>query len=372
MDFDSFVAPVLVVVVALVVSWFGFRRIRVLSIKSYAKWRRICERIVLSLVLLVVVAAGASTAFNTLAIHYYRAVYPARGRLYAVDGYKMHLYCTGEGSPTIVLDAGLGNDSLIWTNVQPTLSKTTRVCSYDRAGFGWSDPQSGPHDADRIADQLHTLLNQAVITGPIILMGHSIAGLYIRDYASRYPQNLSGLIFVDGSTPLQDDRLPATDPGNPRLELLEAKWLYVLGIPRITGGCKISGFESSAGKMLSEDQCRPSLFTALGREFESIRQSGNETIHTGPFGDIPILIFSQDTQPTSSTAPPSKEDEIWNQMQEELKRLSTRSRRIIAKGSSHYIQIDRPDLLNSEVASFIRQIRGEALPAPDYGSTKTE
>ncbi len=123
--------------------------------------------------------------------------------------------------------------------------------------------------------------------------------------------------------------------------------------------------------MLSEDQCGAALLTALERESENFRQSGEGTIHTGPFGDLPILTFSQDNHPSASE-PRSEEGEIWDQMQEELKSLSTRSRRIIAKGSSHYIQIDRPDLLNSEVADLIRQIRGEALPSIDYGTTKTE
>ena len=375
MDFYSSVAPCLVIVAALLVSLLCFRRIRILSAKPYAKWRRICEGIALSAAIVVFLAAGANTLFNALAIHHYRAIYPPQGRLYTVDGYKMHLYCTGEGSPTIVLDAGLGNDSLIWANVQPTLSKTTRVCSYDRAGFGWSDLQPRPRDAHRITDQLHTLLTLAGIKGPIVLMGHSIAGLYIRDYAARYPQNLSGLIFVDGSTPLQEDRFPGRTKLallKDKLDLLQAKWSYVLGIPRITGDCNIGeGFEILAGKMLSEDQCRAALFTALEREDEDFRQSGEETIHSGPFGDLPILIFSQDNHPSASE-PRSKEDEIWDQMQEELKSLSTRSRRIIAKGSGHYIQIERPELLNSRVADLIRQIRGEAPPSLDYGTTKTE
>ena len=375
MDFYSSVAPGLVIVLALFVSLLCFRRIRMLSAKPYAKWRRICERIALSAAIVVFLAAGAGTVFNALAIHHYRSIYPPQGRLYTVDGYKMHLYCTGEGSPTIVLDAGLGNDSLIWADVQPALSKTTRVCSYDRAGFGWSDLQPAPRDADRITDQLHTLLTQAGIKGPIVLMGHSIAGLYIRDYATRYPQNLVGLVFVDGSTPLQEERFPGRTKLvllKAKLDLLQTKWLYVLGIPRLTGDCNVGeGFEISAGKMLSEDQCRAAVYTALEREDESFRQSGEETIHTGPFGDLPILIFSRDTQ-ASGGEPESKVDEIWDQMQEELKPLSTRSWRIIAKGSGHYIHVDRPDLLNSKVADLIRQIRGGALPSIDYGTTKTE
>lgn len=375
MDFYSSVAPGLVIVVALSASLLCFRRIRIVSAKPYAKWRRICERIALSSAIVVFLAAGASTVFNALAIHHYRAVFPPQGKLYGVDGYKMHLYCTGEGSPTIILDAGLGNDSLIWANVQPTLSKTTRVCSYDRAGFGWSDLQPRPRDAHRITDQLHALLTQAGIKGPMVLMGHSIAGLYIRDYVARYPQNLSGLIFVDGSTPLQEDRFPGRTKFvlfKAKLELLQTKWLYVLGIPRITGDCNIGeGFEISAAKMLSEDQCRATLYTALEREDEDFHQSGEETFHTGPFGDLPILIFSQDNHPSGSE-PRSTVDEIWDQMQEELKSLSTRSRRIIAKGSGHYIQVERSDLLNTEVTNFIRQLRDEVPPSLDYGTTKTE
>jgi pimeloyl-ACP methyl ester carboxylesterase len=378
MDRDS-VAAGFVLLITLLVSGSCLLRMRVLGVGNYGKWRRLCERIVLSLAMLIALAAGTGATFNVLAAHHYRALHPAAGRFYVVDGYKMHLYCTGEGSPTIVLDAGLGNDSLIWAKVQPELSKTTRVCSYDRAGFGWSDPQPGPHDAERIADQLHSLLTQAGITGATVLMGHSIAGLYIRAYVNRYPHNVSGLVFVDSSTPLQEDRFPADpeDTKNPELELLELKWLYMLGIPRVMGQCTHeAGFDDYAGRMIAEDQCRPSLWTAVGQEEKSGRQSGNETIHTGPFGDLPILIFSEDPQLSVSSALPTKPEiemaKIWDEMQEDLKHLSTRSRRIIAKSSSHYIQIDRPDLLNQNVARFIQQIRGESLHPTDYGSTRTE
>jgi len=201
-------------------------------------------------------------------------------------------------------------------------------------------------------------------------MGHSIAGLDIRDYAARYPQNLSGLVFVDGSPPLQEDRFPGRTKFvlfKAKLELLQTKWLHVLGIPRITGDRNIGeGLEISAGKMPSEDQCRAALFTALEREDEDFPQSGKEAIHTGPFGDLPILNFSQNNHP-SGNEPPSKVDEIWDQMQEELKSLSTRSRRIIAKDSSHYIQIERSDLLNSEVADLIRQPHNRDLLAQKPG-----
>ena len=155
----------------------------------------------MSLVLFFAVVITGSTGYNTIARLWFHAHHPTSGQTYTVDGRKMFMECTGSGSPTIVLDAGLGNDSTIWANVQPALAKTTRVCAYDRAGFGLSQARPAPRDADHIAAELHGLLIQANIARPIVLMGHSIAGIYMRDYAARYPEDLAGLVFVDSSTP---------------------------------------------------------------------------------------------------------------------------------------------------------------------------
>lgn len=373
-------APGCVFLIALLVCVACIRRMYVLRSKNYKRWRRVTEMIVLTVVVLIAAVLGSAAAFNVVATQYFFAHHSVPGNFYDVDGYKMHLLCTGEGSPALVLDAGLGNDSLIWDNVQPELSKITRVCSYDRAGFGWSEPRPDPRDAERIAQELHKLLNEAAVTGSVVLMGHSISGLYIRAYTALYPQSVSGLVFVDGSTPLQEDRFPpevARAFKNESMEFRKLEWLYILGIPRLMGQCAPEeGFSESIRKMIAEDQCRPSLFAAIAQEDKSFRQSGNETIHTGPFGDLPILIFSEDPQhsPPSDIPPQAAESvsKVWNEMQEELKNLSKRSRRIIAKGSGHYVQIDRAGLLIEEVTKFVKQIRGEMPEPADYGSTKVE
>jgi pimeloyl-ACP methyl ester carboxylesterase len=289
-----------------------------------------------------------------------------------VDGHRMRIDCTGAGSPTIILDAGLGNDGLIWGGVQPALAKTTRVCSYDRAGFGWSDPLPPPRDADHIANELHGLLTAAGIRGPVVLMGHSIAGIYIRNYATRYPADVAGLVFVDGSTPLQT-RNPAFKrefaKGQPQwVRDLQRQALSAAGIPRFFGQCsqRFPGFDAAAAKLQAEDLCRIQ-WNAINAEMASFDRSGEETVHTGPYGALPVLIFSQDP-----TRDPSEISRVWNQMQEDLKKLSTRSRRIIAKGSTHYVQLDRPDLIEREMPLFIAQIRGTAGQPANYGSTTTE
>jgi pimeloyl-ACP methyl ester carboxylesterase len=332
--------------------------------------------LLLSVVVLLAAVLAGSASYNAIALGWFRAHNPPPGNTYLVNDHKMHMNCTGSGSPTIVLEAGLGNDALIWGGVQPELAKTTRVCAYDRAGFGWSEALPAPRDADHIATELHGLLLEAGINGPIVLMGHSMAGMYMRDYATRYPADIVGIVFVDGSTPLQDE--------NPAVKAMMAKgppqWVMVLlersaltlGLPRLTGQCsqRIPGFGAHASQLEAEDICHLQM-GAIAAETKSIHSSGLETAHTGPYGALPILIISED--PAKMAAGTSADmAKAWNQMQEDLKKLSTRSRRIIAKGSTHYVQIDRPELIEKETPLFIEQIRGAALQPANYGSTSTE
>ena len=371
-DIHSAVLPALIVLICILVAWSSLRRIGSLRRKSYPAWRKLTERIVLSLIALGAVVVAASSGYNAIALYRFRAHAP--GWMYAVNGHRMRIDCMGSGSPTIVLDAGLGNDGLIWGGVQPVLAKSTRVCSYDRAGFGWSDALPPPRDADHIAAELHGLLATAHISGPIVLMGHSISGIYIRDYATRYPAEVAGLIFVDGSTPLQN-RNPAFKTefargSQPWYKTLMNSAVFAVGIPRWLGQCtgRIPGFDAAAAKLLAEDQCRDRS-GAIAAELENFDRSGEETVHTGPYGALPILIFSQDTAKGISEGEPRELGNAWNQMQEDLKKLSTRSRRIIAKGSGHYIQVNRADLIEREVPLFLEQVRDTAPEPANYGAT---
>jgi pimeloyl-ACP methyl ester carboxylesterase len=376
MDFDYVVLPAIIFVVGVLLIWLSLRRFCSLSAKSCRMWRKIAERIVLSVVVLFVAFVAASSAYNAIALHHFWAKNQPPGAFYSVNGHRMHINCTGNGSPTIVLEAGLGNDSMTWGGVQPVLSSTTRVCSYDRAGFGWSDPLPTPRDADHVAAELHELLLQAKVTGPIVLMGHSIGGMYQRDYATRYPADIVGIVFEDSSTPLQDENpvLKAAESKAPPTWLLEllAKPAMSIGIPRLMGQCSqsIKGFDAYAAKLQAEDICQTHM-SAMFDYMDGMNRSGQETVHTGPYGALPILIFSED--PAQAVAASSSEGaKVFYGMQEDLKKLSTRSRRIIAKGSTHYIHIDRYDLIEKEVPLFIDQIRGTAPQPTNWGSTISE
>ena len=146
----------------------------------------------------------------------------------------------------------------------------------------------------------------------------------------------------------------------------------IVGAPRLVGQCSrpMPGFDAHASKLQAEDLCHAQIGAAEA-EMDSMAASGMETVHTGPYGALPILIFSQDPSKVQGGMPPAIAM-AWNQMQEDLKKLSTRSRRIIAKGSTHYIQLDRADLIEKEVPLFIQQVRGTAPEPANYGSTVTE
>jgi pimeloyl-ACP methyl ester carboxylesterase len=381
MDFDYAVAPVALLIFAIVVMLLSARYVGTLASRPRGKVARALDLTILAAANFFVVGVGISSCVNAVLAARFRAKNPEPGADYQVNGHSMHLNCTGAGSPTIVLDAGLGWDSLVWGGIQPALAKSTQVCSYDRAGFGLSDAQPGPRDAVHVAGELHALLGAAGVTGPVVLMGHSIAGMYIREYAAQYPGQVAGLVFIDSSTPLQnrDPRLNAGQgAGLPLWEsLMEMRAAAIVGYPRLKGDCAAQGAGSNAkldreaASMLGEDLCHVH-YKAVEAEFDSFDASGQETAHTGPFGDLPILVISQDTtKQFSKPRPTVRERELastWDGMQEKLKDLSTRGRRIVAKGSDHNVTLERPDVIEREVPRLIEEIRGGG-PGPRQGKS---
>jgi pimeloyl-ACP methyl ester carboxylesterase len=374
MDFDYVVMPVIILALGMLIIWLSVRRMRSLSTKAHPTWRKVAERFAFSIVVFLAVAVVGSSSFNAIALHRFWALNPAPGRIVEIDGHKMHIYCTGSGSPTIVLEAGAGNDSVVWRGVQPVLSKTTRVCSYDRAGSGWSDKVPGPRDADHVADQLHQLLTQVGITDPVVLMGHSIGGIYLRDYATRFPQQVEGLVLVDSATPFQD-KAPGMEGGRLGPPFWVVSVAMKAGVPRLLGMCTegAKGTEDRIRKLQAEANCR--LHSGvMSAEVDSFDQSSQQTVRSGPYGALAILVISHDPSkmPTPHTQQDMNRQKAWSRMQEDLKKLSTRSRRVVAKGSMHDVMLDRPDLIENEVPLFIEQIRGTVPQPTNYGSTITE
>lgn len=158
----------------------------------------------LAAALLVLAVMGA--IYQAIAAQIDQRTYPP-GKTVDVNDHLMHINCLGEGSPTVILDAGTLGMSAHWVRVQQQIAKTTRVCADDRAGMGWSERGPEPRDARQVSSELHTLLaNAAGIEGPYVLVGHAYGGLYAQMYARRYSEDVAGVVLVDSSHPEQFTR----------------------------------------------------------------------------------------------------------------------------------------------------------------------
>ena len=323
------------------------------------------------IVVAVIAILGFPPLLNWLTNAWLQARHPVPGAFYLVNGRRMHLYCAGSGSPTVVLDAGGGNDWLVWQKVQPEVAKAFRVCSYDRPGTGWSELLPGIPDARDMAQELHALLEQAGEQRPFILVAASVAGFYARQYVDQYPTDVGGLVFVDSSTPEQIQAIPGSTYSAELIkrrhrEVMLEWWKEASGWALLTGNCRAEidpGLEAYADFARAE-MCRPSYAMSWRGEADQFWNSADEAERARCCGDLPLLIISQDPDNPKSAQPESIRP-IWSRLQDNLKTLSTRSRRIIAHGSGHAVMIDRPDV----VIRGIRDVSAAAM-GRDTGRNK--
>ena len=304
--------------------------------------------------------------------------FPPPGRLVDVGGYRLHLNCSGSGAPPVIFDAALGGSSISWSLVQPAISKLSHTCSYDRAGFGWSDPGPMPRTAGRIADELRVLLDRADIRPPFVLVGHSFGGLVMRIFAARYRLDVAGLVLVDPAHP-EDWVKPAPkeqikiDRGVRlcRHGAIAARY----GVARFVSGLAALGALSlargivamvSRRELAREDEgilapvtrlplevrrplrhfwSRETFFQALGSQIESICTSAAETLEAGAngYGDLPLVTISS-----------SDPGDYRLRQQEALARLSTRGRHVVASNSGHWVPLDQPEVVIEEITRMLK------------------
>jgi pimeloyl-ACP methyl ester carboxylesterase len=265
-----------------------------------------------------------------------------------VGGYRLHIHCTGSGSPTVVIESGWGDMSAAWGWVQPEVAKTTRVCSYDRAGMGWSEASPQPRTAREFAKELHTLLEKANEPGPYVLVGHSLGGYTVQVYAHDYPAEVSGLVLIDAqdlpaagaATPN-----PAPKPGGTSLPALMAR----MGVMRLLAGPlgSIQNLPEKDKQGYAASAVAPRSVQTFLDEGRGMSEGGAQARAVTTLGALPIIVLSrgkdQDAKHTAAQAA--------------LLQLSTDSQQLFADHSGHPIQIEQPEAAVAAIVQMVAQLR---------------
>ncbi|WPB79151.1 alpha/beta hydrolase [Archangium violaceum] len=292
--------------------------------------------------------------------------FPPPGKMVDVGGHRLHLNCTGEGRPTVVLESGAAALSSAWAWVQPEVAKTTRVCSYDRAGVAWSEPGQEPHDAAHVAGQLHTLLANAGESGPFVLVGHSLGGLFVRVYADRYPGEVAGMVLLDASHPDQTERLPESV----RMQLAVSVKVMALApaIARV-GLARATGIFNQLGRGLPERafeevavfSCSPRHLETTYAEMRAWNDSTAQVRATRGLGDMPLLVVSAGSAVSSAGA---ELIPAFQALHREMVSLSSRGQyRIIPEANHLSLLTDESQARQTSAAilDVVREVRATRM-----------
>lgn len=298
------------------------------------------------------------------------AAYPAPGQLVDVGGYRLHIACQGSGSgSSVILDAGTGATSLDWALVQPQVAKFSQVCTYDRAGVGWSNASPQPRNFAVMVEELHTLLERAGLKGPFVLVGHSIGGIVTRQYAAKYPKQVAGLVLVDSAHEQQFRRFPkdvvkSTVAGIQQSRGFET--LIGLGIPALFPALvplepRLPKTAAQAYRALMTSD--PKHVTAGVAEIEELIRGGTKPVAT--LGNLPLVVLShghQDPGMVMTTTDAAQYERTWTQLQLELTGLSSRGQRVVATQSGHSIQLDQPELVVGAIREVLTPRKSKPAP----------
>ncbi len=316
-------------------------------------------RILLGLLALIVLLAACGATYEAIMAAGDKRRYPPPGQLVDVGGHRLHLHCVGQGGPTVVLDAGLGAFSLDWGAVQPEIAATTRVCAYDRAGLGWSEPGPRPRSPQQFADELHTLLTNAGIQGPYVLVTHSISGKTARLFASQHPNQVAGMVLVDARHESVDDHLTpeqvvAEDAQQQDFQDM-IKWLARFGLVRLLWAPAWPSMLPGSGNLSPESRTTIGVLQARPQQIESALAEGQGRMESNsllraaaPLGGKPLVVLA--SAQTIDNLP------FWKEAQEIMTGLSSNSRLIVAP-SGHAVHFEQPALVLESIRLVVDAAR---------------
>lgn len=324
--------------------------------------------------LLVLLASGA--IYESIASRQAARRYRAPGQLVDVGGHRLHIHCSGQGSPTVVLDTGLGMPSTSWVLVQPVVAQWTRVCAYDRAGYGFSDPGPTPRTSQRIVEELHTLLDRAGERAPYVLAGHSFGGFTIRLFARRFPDQVAGLVLIDASHEDLMTRIHEAGGLTPQQRRRQMQREIDLGLIGLRFGLlrlvpALAGWDTTditlrrlppqAVQELLALFLTPKAIRSAGDEMDAFAESADQLRASGKLGALPVVVLTaggRTGEQAGQTAEQAEHRRIWRQeLQPELVRLSSRGKQILVANTDHMIPLEQPEAVIAALRDLIEELR---------------
>lgn len=326
------------------------------------------KRGLLVLVMLIIALGATGFIYQSAAETGDRNAYAVPGQLVDVGGFRLHIHCIGGGSPTVILEAGTGESSLDWSLVQPGIAATTRVCAYDREGYGWSESGTHPRTSQQVAVDLNTLLTNAEIEPPYVLVGHSVGAYHNQAYIAQYPDEVVGVVLLDPpgteyftKSGQPDEEVAAYSIGIHSGGLRILRILSTVGVVRLT---KLAAIIDPVMNDLPAD-VQPIYFASLSqtRYFASLQEEA-ETYAANlryadalsPFSDeIPLVILTRDWSVAHYESALRDRDDQFAYVSR-----WTNAHVVTAEGSDHFITVRRPDLVVQSVDDVVKSVRSGA------------
>ena len=306
--------------------------------------------------------------------------YVEPGQLVDIGGRRINLHCSGSGGPTVILMAGVFSWSVVWYKTQPVIAQEVRVCAFDRAGYGFSDPGPRPQILSDLVDDLHTALEAGSIPGPYVLVGHSLGGIEARLYAQRWPKEVVGMVLVDTSPAgegLIDEEQPGFDEAIGRESYAAGMMQCALLVAHGPLEPSRPEYKGCSAELPSDT---PAAFRAIWPQFftayyfadkvslmSSIYTHRYDSVDHRRLGAMPLVVLSTKHSWGESGTPADvwanrSYTKVWIALHQALANLSSHGVHRIIEGTGHEIQLDKPQAVIDAVDEVVRQLHTGAKP----------
>jgi pimeloyl-ACP methyl ester carboxylesterase len=322
------------------------------------KWvKLVCLSVAGLIALLLVVGFAYEHIARTMVLN----AFPAQGQTVSVGDHSLNVRSKGNGGPLVVFESGLDQGgAMVWGKVQEQTAMFTSTVSYDRAGIMWSERGSNPKTCEAMADELYELLDKSDKKGPYILVGHSLAGYILRSFIAKHTAEIAGIVFVEAAHPDQWNRLPPE-----LITTVPPRWVVRLasnvGAVRLYMPSGYPGVPKEDPLNVIVGAYMPVSLPATVEESENVRLLADEAAEIRSFGDIPLIVITGTGENRKEEFPSEALAKtfvsLWSPMQEDLLKMSTRSKHVLAAKSGHFVMLAQPDVVVEAIKELVNEYR---------------